>query len=111
MGGSWHHGGLINTPSLAHASVTTSASPTLLRAGSEPTPASEETPWELIPLRDVVSCDASLQPVSRFEVRALQRSDGMTFFRSQIIQLEFEAGSEAMRKLWVNAITVGVKNQ
>lgn len=44
-------------------------------------------------------------------MHVVQRSDGATLLRSKIIQLEFDARTQAMRKRWVSAITVAMKNQ
>jgi Ca2+/Na+ antiporter len=66
-----------------------------------------ETPWELIPLRDVVSCVPPLNPSSsRFELHVIQR-----YPSPHVIRLELDARTQAMRKSWVAAIVQGIQKQ
>jgi Ca2+/Na+ antiporter len=122
--GCWHYGGLINAPTQTflassqgpHASSQAAHGATQSRLDgssavhacsgeSVPLGGMDDSPWELISLRDVVACEPNLNPASsRFEVHVLQRSDGVTLFRSKIIQLEIDARTAAMRKRWVSAV-------
>merc|ERR1712110_1297412 len=71
------------------------------RANSDPEVAVDSCRSELIPLRDVVRCLASTDPESSlFELQVLQRDTTV----GQVICLEFDAKSCAMRDRWILAI-------
>eukprot|EP00931_Biecheleriopsis_adriatica_P061491 TRINITY_DN36973_c0_g1_i1.p1 TRINITY_DN36973_c0_g1~~TRINITY_DN36973_c0_g1_i1.p1 ORF type:complete len:701 (+),score=112.36 TRINITY_DN36973_c0_g1_i1:29-2104(+) len=112
VGGAWHHGGLVNDPtSLDATSASRLELPLLGRREQMPESAVElgvsETPWEIIPLDDILYCNTCALDDRMFVLHVHQHDDDSDLGR--LITLEFIAKEPTVRAVWVDQLVNRLK--
>ncbi|CAK9035561.1 unnamed protein product [Durusdinium trenchii] len=107
----WHHGGLINKPRQFPARANTdspSASTQNLVSKQEHMPSMfRASPWEVIPLEDIIWMERPLADRTRFNVHVHMHNSDLAQLMP-VVLLEFIATKEEIVEAWSQALKEGI---
>jgi len=96
-GGHWHHGGLVNQPSL-WSNLERPKEET--KPGIVDVPGFREAPWEVIPLDDVLFCQWSGKDHKHFNLHVHHHDSNL----GKLVTLELSSDSQEIMENWVSSV-------